>query len=120
MQSACLGRVIANSQAQAVEVQCTILKVPPVCRRARHHDGRNAPKPLDHLASLIQPTHVSVTGRKKAIGGCPIRSFLQRLEQQFCRFVETSGKKVTEADSKKTWSAAAWVKAHAGFEVLDR
>jgi hypothetical protein len=42
------------------------------------------------------------------------------LEQQFCRFAEAPGKKVTEADSKKTWSAAARIKTQTGFEVLDR
>jgi hypothetical protein len=46
-----------------------------------HDDGGDRHQPLDDLSRLVEPAHLCVTGRKKAVSWHPVGMLLQRSEQ---------------------------------------
>ena len=113
------GMSFVGSQAQTVQVQFAMFMVSTVRCCARHHDGRDTSKALDEFARLIQPTHVRVTGREKAVGGSPIRIRRKSLSSRSAALSKRLAKKWPRPIPKRAGSSGR-VQTQTGFEVLDR
>ena len=62
-----LLRSLACRQAQARQEQLLLLRV-SVGGGARHHDGGDCAQSLDDLSRFVEPPHMRVAGREKAVG----------------------------------------------------
>src|SRR5262245_3719424 len=94
--------------------------VPPILR-LWDHDVRKGTKSLDHFPRLVEPPHVCVARREKAVGRDPIRFLLQRLTQHRPGFVKSPSHEMGYSDRHEgVCSPLAWVEAQGGLEMLDR
>jgi hypothetical protein len=68
----------------------------------RYHDAGNGPQPPDDRARFVEPSHMGVAGCEVAIRVGEAGILLDREQQLWDCFVETSSVKVRGADCQKS------------------
>src|SRR5215813_8719433 len=85
------------------------------------HDVRKCTKPFDGFFRLVEPPHVCVARREKAVGRGPIRFLLQRLTQHRPGFVKLPSHEMGYSyPHEGVCFLLAGVEAQGGLEMLDR
>jgi hypothetical protein len=105
---------------QARQEKLTVLGV-PILAGVRYHDAGNAPQPRDNLSCIVEPTHMSVAGREKAMRRREAWILLDREEQLRHGIIEAPSEEMRHTYRKERRAdAGAGTEAQRGLIMLDR